>query len=741
MAAAKNSYEFLEPGETSDELGRLGHYRVLRELGRGGMGFVFQAEDVKLKRSVALKVMNQKIAATAGSRQRFISEARAMAAIRHDNVATIFEVGQRNDTPFMAMEMLAGETVEQFNRRGALPDFRDVIRYARQIAQGLQAAHQRGIVHRDIKPANIWIEAEIDRIKILDFGLALASTPVDSLAGRGSVIGTPGYLSPEQARTEPLDDRSDLYSLGAVLYEMCTGKLPIGAKSVHEQLIAILIQKPRPISDFNPDIPDPLCQLIGRLLKKEPRARIGSAGELIEQLDSVASECERSTEVAQTIDRLKNELTSVLDKKAPLAGVADSMPVANPFDDVPATVPGAADPFSAVPDPLAVAPAAAGGSGVIAAVPMDSSGAVPAAGMKRTAPTSTPSATPGGAYLPLAIVVLVAVIALPLMTFAFTGFGRSSENVVISPEPGQAAPVANPPTPRAPAGNPSSKPNGKKQGNSAGKKNGGKQAGGNNRPPVKSGGKPQPGKPNQGNPPSAGKSASKPSPPPTKPQPQPKPSPPKPTAKTVPPAPTAKPANANTTPSPPPKKEVPSRWVQLSTADGGADAMVQSGSTERYGVNNAIGVRTRGGVETNHSYLGFNVKAGNVPLDRLVDAQLAISFVGATPTGGKLRLYGVSQNLEWPEKIIIWKNSFSPQGLDNLTLLAETTIAPSNVKETWLRFGSTELTDFIKNGKYDFLTLVLSGEYGDQMIRMVSKEKNPDRAPKLGLRVTESQGK
>lgn len=196
MASTGIKHSFLDPPtDSADHLGSLGHYRVLRELGKGGMGYVFLAEDTRLMREVALKVMNQKIASTPGSRQRFISEARSMAAVHHDNVATIFEVGEHNGTPYMAMELLEGATLENYRERHGEPDFHQIIAFARDIARGLAAAHAQGIVHRDIKPANIWLDTKTNRIKILDFGLALAQTPVDQLSGRGAVIGTPGYLS------------------------------------------------------------------------------------------------------------------------------------------------------------------------------------------------------------------------------------------------------------------------------------------------------------------------------------------------------------------------------------------------------------------------------------------------------------------------------------------------------------------------------------------------------------------
>ncbi|QDV83093.1 serine/threonine protein kinase [Planctomycetes bacterium TBK1r] len=382
MTSSGIQHEFLDPPKDSeDHLGTLGHYRVLRELGKGGMGFVFLAEDIRLKRQVALKVMNQKIASTPGSRKRFISEARAMAAVHHDNVATIFEVGEHKGTPYMAMELLQGATLEHFGERYGEPDYHQIIAYARDIARGLDAAHKQGIVHRDIKPANIWLDTKTNRIKILDFGLALASTPVDQLSGRGAVVGTPGYLSPEQARSEPLDDRSDLYSTGVVLYEMATGALPLKTKSVAEQLIAILAHAPKPLTERNDKIPQPLADLIHRLMAKEPRDRYPSAAALEKALDEVEIECEKKSEVAQAINKLQLGLEQAVNKKsqggldAVELGMSEEAPP-NPFETLPDVLPAAtplaagvsssgAHPAITVPQgPLA---AGAPGSGTFAA--------------------------------------------------------------------------------------------------------------------------------------------------------------------------------------------------------------------------------------------------------------------------------------------------------------------------------------------------------------------------------------
>jgi len=307
---------------SAGELARLGHYRILELLGRGGMGQVFRAEDTRLKRQVALKVMNKRFSATPNSRRRFLEEARAMAAIDDDNVVTIYEVGESGGTPFMAMELLRGSTLESITKSGKPLASDELIGLAQQLISGLAAAHRRGIVHRDVKPGNVWIEEPSGRVKVLDFGLALASSPVDALADRGSVIGTPGYLSPEQARGERLDDRSDLFSAGVVLYELACGHAPFSAQTVPEQLIKILsCQPPRP-DRVNPLCPSPLADVIMRLLAKEPRERYRSAQESVTAL----------TRAAQTIEAEKHAAVQiVLEAPAPstrTTGKASTTPLA-----------------------------------------------------------------------------------------------------------------------------------------------------------------------------------------------------------------------------------------------------------------------------------------------------------------------------------------------------------------------------------------------------------------------------
>ena len=425
MGSSKIKLDFLDPPTRDGDLGTLGHYRVIAQLGKGGMGYVFRAEDIKLERSVALKVMNRKIAATPHSRARFISEARAMAAVHHDNVATIFEVGEKNKTPFMAMEMLKGSTLERFKKAETRPPYQTIIKFAKEMARGLAAAHSKGIVHRDIKPANIWVEEENDRIKILDFGLALASTPVDQLAGRGAVIGTPGYLSPEQARSEPLDDRSDLYSMGVVLYELATGVLPLHNKTVAGQLIAILAHKPTPLRDLNPDVPQPLADLIHRLLRKEPRFRISSAAELEKQLDVAAVECESKSEVAQALNKLQMGLDKITKQKEEPVAAAPMMPdLPDPFATLPDNLGSGSGSYPAAPATAAPANTAPSKSGIGKSNPHRRQPS-----RKKAAAKSAPS--PIQKYWPIGAAAAVAVIAIPLGLIAFSG--PDKPNVISAP--------------------------------------------------------------------------------------------------------------------------------------------------------------------------------------------------------------------------------------------------------------------------------------------------------------------
>jgi serine/threonine protein kinase len=282
--------EFLAPAQAPDELGRLGPYRVLDVLGAGGMGVVFRAEDPALQRAVALKAMLPSLASSGTAKQRFLREARAAAALKHDNVVTIFQVGEDRGAPYLAMEFLEGEPLDaRIKREGRLP-IAEVLRIGREMAEGLQAAHEKGLIHRDIKPANVWLEARKGRVKILDFGLARAASGEQNLTQSGAIVGTPSYMAPEQAQGTTLDPRCDLFSLGCVLYRLATGELPFKGTDTISTLMAVATTSPRPPREVNPQVPAALSRLIMRLLAKKPDDRPASAQKVAEELEAIAAQ-------------------------------------------------------------------------------------------------------------------------------------------------------------------------------------------------------------------------------------------------------------------------------------------------------------------------------------------------------------------------------------------------------------------------------------------------------------------
>jgi hypothetical protein len=276
--------DFLAPPELPDEIGRLGPYRILKVLGRGGMGIVFQAEDPQLKRPVAVKVLQPGRSASESARRRFLREARAMAALEHDNIVTLHYVGEAQGMPFLAMQLLRGETLAtRLQREGSLR-VEEALRIGREIADALAAAHEHGLIHRDIKPGNIWLEAGSGRVKVLDFGLVRAAEEDAQLTQTGIVLGTPAYMAPEQADGEAVDARGDLFSLGCILYQMVAGRLPFVGAGTLAMLRAIALQTPLPLNQVNPDVPEALPELVDTLLAKEPGNRPASAGLVSRQL-------------------------------------------------------------------------------------------------------------------------------------------------------------------------------------------------------------------------------------------------------------------------------------------------------------------------------------------------------------------------------------------------------------------------------------------------------------------------
>jgi serine/threonine protein kinase len=289
--------DFLAPAQASDELGRLGPYRVLKILGAGGMGVVYEAEDPLLKRKVALKAMLPSLAVSESARQRFLREAQAAASIEHDHIVHIYQVGEDRGIPYIAMQFLKGEELDERLKREKRLPVKEVVRIGRETALGLAAAHAHGLVHRDIKPANIWLEilqtlpgqdAVADRVKILDFGLARAAAGDNAnLTQAGAIMGTPSYMAPEQANGLPVDARCDLFSLGCVLYRMSTGKLPFKGTDSLSTLVAVASQNPEPPAEIDPSVPKRLSNLIMKLLAKSPDDRPANAAEVAESLGKV----------------------------------------------------------------------------------------------------------------------------------------------------------------------------------------------------------------------------------------------------------------------------------------------------------------------------------------------------------------------------------------------------------------------------------------------------------------------
>ena len=255
------------------------------------MGAVYLAEDTRLHRKVAIKTMRPELAANKSNRERFVREARAAAAVEHDNIVPILHIGEAPDgTPFIAMPFLQGEMLDSRLKRQPVATLGLLVKVAREVADGLAAAHAKGLIHRDIKPGNIWIEGDltskeagqqIRRCKILDFGLARSVGNEDAqLTASGAILGTPAYMAPEQARGERVDHRADLFSLGVMLYRMATGTMPFKGPTAMAVLIALTTETPPPVRTLAPNLPPALTELIDRLMCKDPAAPPQSAAEV-----------------------------------------------------------------------------------------------------------------------------------------------------------------------------------------------------------------------------------------------------------------------------------------------------------------------------------------------------------------------------------------------------------------------------------------------------------------------------
>ncbi len=267
----------------------LGHYRVLQQIGAGGMGLVFRASDQQLERDVAIKVLPPGMLADEAARRRFRHEALALAKLNHPNIGTVYEFSSQEGLDFLVMEYVGGAPVDAKLASGPLPQ-KEVLRLGFQLADGLASAHEHGVVHRDLKPANMRLTQD-NRLKILDFGLAqFARQETDlgvtaSISDTGPVAGTLPYMSPEQLRGEVTDQRSDLWSAGAVLYELATGRRPFAFPQAPLLIDAILNRPPEPPSSLNPKISPGLEMAILKCLDKDPERRYQSARELRVDLD------------------------------------------------------------------------------------------------------------------------------------------------------------------------------------------------------------------------------------------------------------------------------------------------------------------------------------------------------------------------------------------------------------------------------------------------------------------------
>ncbi len=286
--------EFLDPCERPDAIGRINDIEILEVIGRGGMGIVLKGFQRELGRYVAVKVMSPHLAVSGSARQRFAREARAAAAIVHPQVMPIHSVHASSRLPYLVMPYVDCESLQQRIDRSGPLELKEILRIGLQVAAGLAAAHAQGLVHRDVKPANILLERGVDRVMLTDFGLARTVDDA-SLTRTGVIAGTPQFMSPEQARGDPVDTRSDLFSLGSVLYTMATGHPPFRAETALGVLRRITDTEPRTIREINPDLPPWLDAVVHRLHAKEPDQRYESAAEVARLLESCLSHVQQPT--------------------------------------------------------------------------------------------------------------------------------------------------------------------------------------------------------------------------------------------------------------------------------------------------------------------------------------------------------------------------------------------------------------------------------------------------------------
>ncbi len=326
--------------ETTNSLSddsRIAHYRIVRKIGAGGMGEVYLAEDTKLDRKVALKILPPEFAEDADRMSRFVREAKAASALNHPNIITIHEIGEAGGTHFIATEFIDGKTLSDYAKSNSL-NYKSTLEIAIQVASALDEAHQAGIVHRDIKPDNVMVRKN-NLVKILDFGIAKLSAPtstdeeaataIKGGTSPGMIIGTANYMSPEQAKGREVDARTDIFSFGAVLYEMLTEQQPFTGETINHTIVAILEKEPPPVSQFVKDCPAELEMIIQKTLAKNADNRYQSAKELFNDLKSLHKRLEFEDELERNQSPNKNSDAETQIFKAESSEETPSFPPSN----------------------------------------------------------------------------------------------------------------------------------------------------------------------------------------------------------------------------------------------------------------------------------------------------------------------------------------------------------------------------------------------------------------------------
>jgi serine/threonine-protein kinase len=304
LATTEQMLSLLGPTDDPEKMGRIAEYEVIGIIGRGGMGVVFKAFDPRLNRFVAIKMLLPHLASFGAARKRFAREGQAAAAVVNDYVLPIYAVAEWRGVPYLVCQYSRGTTLQtRVQSEGPLA-LEEILRLGMQTARGLAAAHAQGLVHRDVKPSNILLDGSVERALLTDFGLARAVDDA-SITRTGMIAGTPQYMSPEQARGGSVDARSDLFSLGCVLYFLCTGHPPFRADNSYAILRLITDEEPRSIREINPAIPDWLCYVLQKLMAKKPEDRYASASDVAEQLEAC---------LAHVSNPLKNSLPAIVSR-------------------------------------------------------------------------------------------------------------------------------------------------------------------------------------------------------------------------------------------------------------------------------------------------------------------------------------------------------------------------------------------------------------------------------------------